>query len=122
MSSLKVNLNTTDLIFYHLLQRIVYQYHSLFAERKNHPSLKDLTQLWFLKIFFENSYFNNLQNSFLINYEIQENKDLIIVLRAPLYYRTFLISLDKDIHSCVTITDNESKVSDINIFSIEYEL
>jgi hypothetical protein len=122
MNRLKVPITTTELILYHLLQRFIYQYHSLFSTRKNHPSLNDLTQLWFLKIFVENTYFTNLQNSFLINYEILENKDLIIVVRAPLYYKTFLVSLDKEITSCVTYTDNNGNIEDINIFSIDYEI
>ena len=60
MENLKVELTTTDLIFYHLLQRFVYQYHTLFADRRNHPSMSDLTQLWFNKIFVDNPYFQNL--------------------------------------------------------------
>ncbi len=122
MNRLKVPITTTELILYHLLQRFIYQYHSLFSTRKNHPSLDDFTQLWFLKIFVENTYFTNLQNSFLINYEILENKNLIIVVRAPLYYKTFLVSLDKEITSCVTYTDNNGNIDDINIFSIDYEI
>ena len=122
MEKLKVELTTTDLIFYHLLQRFVYQYHTLFADRRNHPSMSDLTQLWFNKIFVDNPYFQNLQNSLLVNYEIQENKNLLIVLRAPLYYRSFLVSLDKDINSCITYADNEGTKTDINLFSIEYQI
>lgn len=122
MGNFKAQLNTNDLITYHLIQRFVYQYHSLFSSRKNHPSLIEFTQLWFLKIFVENAYFSNLQNSYLINYEIMENKDLLIVLRAPLYYQSFLVSLDKDIYTCVTYTDNENKIENVNLFSIDYEL
>lgn len=75
-----------------------------------------------MKIFVDNSYFQGLQNSLLINYEIQENKNLLIVVRAPLYYKSFLVSLDKDIRSCITYTDNEGSIPDIDLFSIEYEL
>ena len=122
MEKFKVPMATSELILYHLLQRFVYQYHSLFATRTNHPSMADLTQLWFMKIFVDNSYFQGLQNSLLINYEIQENKNLLIVVRAPLYYKSFLVSLDKDIRSCITYTDNEGTVPGIDLFSIEYEL
>jgi len=62
-----------------------------------------------------------MPNSVLVNYEIQENKDLLVVVRAPLYYKSFLVSLDKEITTCVTYTDNEGSVSDVNLFSIEYE-
>jgi hypothetical protein len=122
MERLKVPITTTDLILYHLLQRFIYQYHSMFSTWKDHPSLKEFTSLWFLKIFVDNPYFNNLQNSFLINYEVLENKDLIIVVRAPLFYKTFFVSLDKEITSCVTYTDNNGTTEDINIFSIDYEI
>jgi hypothetical protein len=83
--------------------------------------LEDLTQLWFLKIFFDNPYFQNMPNSVLVNYEIQENKDLLIVVRAPLYYKSFLVSLDKEMNTCVSYTDNESTTPDINLFNIEFE-
>lgn len=122
MNKLKLNMNTNDMIIYHLLQRFIYQYHSLFSVHKNHPSLEDLTQLWFIKIFIDNDYFNKLSNSVLINYEIRETKDLLIVIRAPLYYKTFFVSLDKDIKSCVTLTDNEGTIEDVDLFSIDYEL
>jgi len=122
MTKLKLNMNTHDMIVYHLLQRFVYQYHSLFSIHKNHPSLEELTQLWFIKLFIGNDYFNNMPNSVLVNYEIRENKDLLIVIRAPLYYKTFLISLDKDIKSCVSFTDNEGTTDEIDLFSIDYEL
>jgi hypothetical protein len=122
MTKLKLNMNTHDMIVYHLLQRFIYQYHSLFAIHKNHPNLEELTQLWFIKIFSDNPYFNSLQNSILINYEIKEDKDLLIVLVSPLHYKSFLVSLNKNINSCVTYTDNEGTTSDIDIFSIEYEL
>jgi hypothetical protein len=121
MQNIKLKINTNDMILYHLIQRIVYQYHSLFSVNRKHPSLDELTQLWFLKIFVENDYFKNLPNSVLVDYEVKENKDLLIVLRAPLYYKTFLVSLDKEIKSCITYTDNQGVVSDLNIFSIEYE-
>lgn len=84
--------------------------------------MDDLTQLWFLKLFVENDYFKNISNSVLIDYEIKKNKDLLIVVRAPLYYKSFLVSLDKEIKSCITYTDNQGVISDLNIFSIEYEL
>jgi len=45
----------------------------------------------------------------------------LVVVRAPLYYKSFLVSLDKEITTCVTYTDNEGSVSDVNLFSIEYE-
>jgi hypothetical protein len=83
--------------------------------------LEDLTQLWFLKIFFDNPYFQNMPNSVLVNYEIQENKDLLIVVRAPLYYKSFLVSLDKEMNTCVSYTDNESTTPDVNLFNIEFE-
>jgi hypothetical protein len=121
MTKIKLQMNTNDMILYHLIQRFVYQYHSLFSKYKTHPSLDDLTQLWFLKIFYDNHYFQNMPNSVLVNYEIQENKDLLVVVRAPLYYKSFLVSLDKEITTCVTYTDNEGSVSDVNLFSIEYE-
>jgi hypothetical protein len=121
MPNLKLNLNTSDMILYHLLQRFVYQYHSLFSNRKTHAALEDLTQLWFIKIFTDNPYFHSMSQSVLVNYEIQENKDLLIVVRAPLYYLSFLISLDKDIKTCTTITTNEGSVSDMNLFTIEFE-
>lgn len=120
MPNVKLKINTNDMILYHLIQRFVYQYHSLFSINKNHPSLDDLTRLWFIKLFLDNPYFQNMPNSVLINYEVQENKDLLIVVRAPLYYKTFQISLEKDIHSCVTYIDNEGNTSDVNLFSIEY--
>ena len=84
--------------------------------------MDDLTQLWFLKIFVNNDYFNNLSNSVLIDYEVKENKDLLIVLRAPLYYKSFLVSLDKEIKTCVTYTDNQGSLPDVDLFSINYEL
>lgn len=122
MVKLKLNMNTNDMIIYHLLQRFVYQYHSLFSLHKNHPSLEDLTQLWFIKIFIDNDYFNKLSNSVLINYEIRENKDILIVIRAPLYYKSFLVSLDKEIKSCITLTDNDGTLEEVDLFSIDYEL
>jgi len=122
MVKLKLNMNTNDMIIYHLLQRFVYQYHSLFSAHKNHPSLEDLTQLWFFKIFIDNDYFNKISNSVLINYEIRENKDLLIVIRAPLYYKSFLVSLDKEIKSCITLIDNDGTLEDVDLFSIDYEL
>lgn len=84
--------------------------------------MDDLTQLWFLKLFYDNPYFQNMPNSVLVNYEIRENKDLFIVVRAPLYYKSFLVLLDKDINSCVTYTDNETSITDINLFNIDYVL
>ena len=122
MVKLNLSMNTNDMIIYHLLQRFVYQYHSLFSTHRNHPSLDDFTQLWFIRIFVDNDYFNKLPNSVLINYEIRENKDLLIVLRGPLYYKSFLVSLDKDIKSCITLTDNEGSIEDVDLFSINYEL
>ena len=122
MKKITLDLNTNDLIIYHLLQRFVYQYHSLFSKNLNHPSLEDLTKLWFIKIFIDNPYFQNLPNSVLVNYQINENKDLLIVIRAPLYYKSFLVSLTKDIKSCITYTDNEGSETDIDLFSIEYQL
>ena len=85
MTKIKLQMNTNDMILYHLIQRFVYQYHSLFSKYKTHPSLDDLTQLWFLKIFYDNPYFQNMPNSVLVNYEIQENKDLLVVskLQSP---------------------------------------
>ena len=62
-----------------------------------------------------------MPNSVLVNYEIQENKDLLIVVRAPLYYKSFLVSLDKQINTCVSYTDNESTTPDVNLFNIEFE-
>jgi hypothetical protein len=122
MNILKVQMSSTDMIITHLIQRLIYQYHSLFSEYKSHPSMEDLTRAWYLKVFLENPYFNNLQNTFLVNYEILENKNLLIVLRAPLFYQSYLVSLEKDIYSCVTYTDNEGIKEDINIFTIKYEL
>lgn len=121
MTKLKLNFNTTDMILYHLLQRFIYQYHSLFSRNKNHPSLDDLTALWFYNIFTNNEYFSKMPNSVLVDYEIKENKDLFIVVRAPLYYRSYHISLDKNINSCVKYNDNENSIPELNIFSIEYE-
>ena len=94
MTKFKLQFNTNDMILYHLIQRFVYQYHSLFSINKAHPSLDDLTQLWYLKIFYDNPYFQNMPNSVLVNYEVKENKDLLIVVRAPLYYKSFLVSLE----------------------------
>ena len=122
MTKLKLSMNTHDMIVYHLLQRFIYQYHSLFSKNKGHLNLIEFTQLWFIKIFIDNPYFNNLQNSVLINYEIKDNKDLLIVIVSPLQYKSFLVSLDQDIKSCVTYTDNEETINDVDIFSIEYEL
>jgi hypothetical protein len=122
MSQFKVQLNTNDLILFHLVQRLVYQYHTLFSERKNHPTTVELTKLWFDKIFFTNPYFQNMPNTYLLDFEIRENKDLLIVFRGPLTYRTFYLSLDKDISECITYVDNESKFENINIFNIEYAL
>lgn len=121
MTRLKLNFNTSEMILYHLLQRFVYQYHSLFSTRKNHPSMDDLTALWYLRIFSDNSYFNNMPNAVLVNYEIKENKDLLIVVRAPLFYKSFLVSLDKDIRTCITYVDNEGSTDNVDLFSIEYE-
>lgn len=121
MNKLKLGFNTSDMILYHLLQRLVYQYHSLFSAHRKHPSMDDLTSLWFYKLFGENSYFEKMPNAILINYEIKENKDLLIVVRAPLYYKTFLVSLEKDIKNCITYTDNEGTINDVDLFSIEYE-
>ena len=115
-------MNTNDMILYHLIQRLVYQYHSLFSIHRKHPSLDDLTQLWFIKLFIDNSYFKNMSNSILIDYEVKENKDLLIVVRAPLFYKSFLVSLDKEIKSCITYIDNQGTTEDVDIFSIEYEL
>jgi len=109
------------MILYHLLQRFVYQYHSLFSTRKNHPSTDDLTALWFIRIFNDNPYFNNMPNAVLVDYEIKENKDLLIVVRAPLFYKSFLVSLDKDIRSCITYVDNEGSTDNVDLFSLEYE-
>lgn len=120
-TKVKLQFNTTDMILYHLLQRLIYQYHSLFSINKTHPSLDDLTRMWYFKIFFENPYFQNMPNSLLVDYEIKENKDLLIVVRAPLYYKSFLVSLDKNIKECVTYTDNNGVIPDVDIFSIEYE-
>ena len=50
MTKFKLQFNTNDMILYHLIQRFVYQYHSLFSINKTHPSLDDLTQLWYLKM------------------------------------------------------------------------
>ena len=122
MKKITLQINTNDLIIYHLIQRFVYQYHSLFSKNPNHPALEDLTKLWFIKIFIDNPYFQNLPNSVLVNYQINENKDLLLVLRAPMYYKSFLISLEKDIKSCITYTDNEGSESDIDLFSIDYQL
>jgi hypothetical protein len=121
MTKIKLQFNTNDMILYHLLQRFVYQYHSLFSKYKEHPSLDDLTQLWFLKIFYDNPYFQNMPNAVLVNYEVKENKDLLVVVRAPLYYKSFLVSLDKDINTCVTYTDNDGSTPDVNLFNIEFE-
>jgi hypothetical protein len=63
-----------------------------------------------------------MPNSVLLDYEIRENKDLLIVVRAPLYYKSFLVSLEKDIKTCVTYVDNEGTITDLDIFSIEYEM
>jgi uncharacterized UPF0160 family protein len=120
MKKITLSINTNDLILYHLLQRFVYQYHSLFSKNPNHPSLEDLTKLWFIKLFIDNQYFQNMPNSVLVNYQINENKDLLIVVRAPMYYKSFLVSLDKDIKSCITYTDNEGSESDLDLFSIDY--
>jgi len=122
MNKLKIQLSTNELIIFHLIQRFIYQYHTMFSTRSNRLDINEFTQLWFLRIFVENPYFKNLQNSYLIDYQILENKDLIIVVRSPLNYKSFLISLDTDIYNCVTYTDNENKLQNINIFSIDYEL
>lgn len=122
MNKLKIQLSTNELIIFHLIQRFIYQYHTMFSTRSNRLEISEFTQLWFLRIFVENPYFKNLQNSYLIDYQILENKDLIIVVRSPLNYKSFLISLDTDIYNCVTYTDNENKLQNINIFSIDYEL
>jgi hypothetical protein len=118
MTKIILKINTNDMILYHLIQRLVYQYHSLFSTHINHPSLDELTLLWFIKLFVDNPYFKNMSNSILIDYEVKENKDLLIVVRAPLYYKSFLVSLDKEIKSCITYTDNEGVVHDLYIFSI----
>ena len=115
-------MTTNDMILYHLLQRFIYQYHSLFSQHKTHPAIKDFTALWFIKLFVDNQYFKNMSNSLLIDYDIKENKDLQIVVRGPLFYKSFLVSLDKEINTCITFTDNEGSTEDVNIFSIEYEL
>lgn len=122
MPNTQLQLNTNDMILYHLVQRFVYQYHSLFSQHRNHPALSDFTQLWFLRLFVDNPYFKTMPQSILIDYEIKENKDLFIVVRAALYYKSFLVSLDKDIKSCITYTDNEGTTTDLNIFTIEYEM
>lgn len=62
-----------------------------------------------------------MPNSVIVDYEIKDNKELFIVIVAPLYYKSFTISLDKDIHTCVNYTDNENSINDLNIFSIDYE-
>lgn len=122
MTKINLKMNTNDMILYHLVQRFVYQYHSLFSVHKKHPSLDELTQLWFIKLFVDNPYFKNMSNSLLIDYEIKENKDLLIVVRGALFYKSFLVSLDKEIKSCVTYIDNQGTTEDVDIFSIEYEL
>lgn len=119
-NNFKLPFSTTDMITFHLVQRFAYQYHSLFSKYKNHPALEDLTKLWFVKLFIENEYFQNMPNSILINYEIKEDKNLLIVIRAPLYYKTFLVDLDKEINSCVEYTDNHESLKDMNLFSVEY--
>jgi hypothetical protein len=83
--------------------------------------MDDLTALWYIKIFSDNSYFNNMPNSVIVEYNILENKDLSIVIKAPLYIKTFLVSLDKEMKSCVTYTDYEETIENVDIFSIEYE-
>jgi uncharacterized protein Usg len=122
MSGLKLQMNTNDMIINHLLQRFIYQYYSLFSKFKDHPAIKEFTQLWFIKLFVDNSYFKHLPQSVLIDYEIKENKDLYIVVRAPLHYKSYLVSLEKEINTCVTLTDNQGATENLNIFSIEYEL
>lgn len=122
MNNLKLQFNTNDMILFHLIQRFVYQYHSLFSKYKNHPALDDLTKLWFFKLFLDNSYFQNMPNSLLVNYEIKDDKNLLIVVRAPLYYKSFLVNLDKEINTCIDYTDNNESIQDLNIFSIEYLL
>jgi hypothetical protein len=122
MQKIKLQLNTNDMILYHLLQRFIYQYHSLFSQHKTHPAMSEFTQLWFIKLFVDNQYFKTMSQSLLIDYDIKENKDLFIVVRAPLFYKSFLVSLEKDIKSCITFTDNEGTTEDLDIFSIEYEI
>ena len=84
--------------------------------------MSEFTQLWFIKLFVDNQYFKTMSQSLLIDYDIKENKDLFIVVRAPLFYKSFLVSLEKDIKSCITFTDNEGTTEDLDIFSIEYEI
>lgn len=122
MAGLKLQMNTNDMILYHLLQRFIYQYHSLFSQHKEHPALKEFTGLWFIKLFVDNQYFKNMSQSLLIDYEVKENKDLMVVVRAPLYYKTFYVSIDKDIKSCVKVIDNQTTTENVDIFDIEYEL
>lgn len=120
MNKVKLQMNTNDMILYHLIQRFVYQYHSLFSKNKSHPALEDLTNLWFFKIFIDNPYFQNMPNSVLVNYEIKENKDILIVVRAPFYYKSFSVNLDRDIKSCVDYTDNNGSETELDLFSIEF--
>jgi len=117
-----VLLNTNNLILYPLIQRFIYQYYTLFSIHRNHTEIKEFTQLWFLNIFVKNEYFNKMPNSVLINYEIEENKDLLIVVKAPLNYHGFVVSLDKPIESCVTYANDDGRWENINIFNIEYKL
>lgn len=119
---MKVKLSVSELVLFHLVQRFVYQYHTLFSVHKTHGALEDLTKLWFIKIFVNNDYFQNMPNSYLVDYEIDQFKNLLIVFRGALTYHSFYVSLDKPINSCVKYANNEFSEDDINIFSIEYLL
>ena len=61
-----------------------------------------------------------MPNSVLVNYEIKENKDILIVVRAPFYYKSFSVNLDRDIKSCVDYTDNDGSETELDLFSIEF--
>ena len=50
-----------------------------------------------------------------------KNKDLLIVVRAPMEYISIYVALDKDIHTCVTQVTNNETIEDVDLFSIKYE-
>ena len=119
---MKTKLSVSELVLFHLVQRFVYQYYTLFSVNKSHGSLEDLTKLWFIKLFVNNDYFQNMPSSYLVDYEIDKDKNLLIVFRGPLIYHSFFVFLDRPIDSCVKYVNNEISEENVNIFSIEYIL
>jgi len=121
MNNIVVELSTSNMVIFHSLQRMVYQYHSMFSSRGVDNYNSELIDAWYKRIFDDNDNFKFDGGQRLSKYELRERK-LIITIIQPFYHRDFIIDLDKPINSCVTIIGEEGSLSDVNIFSIQYKL